>query len=147
MHKFTFPETDSKKHVEEIVKDFMKLNPNCSYVNRKVFFHCYCKIKFYLDNNVLYPIMMRHELVQDSDDLEKLTSPYFQPHDHRATLIQLAEKGGEYGFMLLYMCICATSDESPGHADAAEILTDAGRYAVRGSVTIFLTRWEIKGGG
>ena len=109
----------------------MKLNPNCNYVNKEVIYHCYYEIKPYLDNNVLYPIMMSHDLVRNADDVERLTSSYIQPHDRHAALIQLAEKGGEYGFMLLYMCICATSEESPGHADAARILTDVGRYAVR----------------
>ena len=127
MHKFTFPETDSKKHVEEIVKDFMKINPNCSYVNKEVFYHCYYEIKPYLDINLLFPIMMGLKLVQNANDVERLTSPYFQPHDRHAALIKLAEKGGEYGFMLLYICICATSEESPGHADAARILNDVGR--------------------
>ena len=118
------------KSVEEMVKDFMMINPNCSYVNKEVFYHCYREIKPYLDNNVLYPIMMSHDLVRNADDVEKLTSPYLQPQDRYTALIKLAEKGGEYGFMLLYMCICATSEESPGHADAARILTDVGRYSV-----------------
>ena len=76
------------------------------------------------------PSLMGLKLVRNVDDVERLTSPYLQPHDRHAALIQLAEKGGEYGFMLLYLCICATSEESRGHANAARILTDVGRYVV-----------------
>ena len=43
------------------------------------------------------------KLVRNADDVERLTSPYLQPHDCHAALIHLAEKGGEYGFMLLYI--------------------------------------------
>lgn len=115
--------------VEERVKDFMEKNPNCSYVNKEVFWYCYEKIQPYLDNVLLFPIMMSHELARNADDAEKLTSSHLQPHDRRVALIRLAEMGGEYGFMLLYMCICATSDESHGHTTAARVLSDAGTYA------------------
>ena len=117
--------------MEEIVKDLMKINPNCSYVNKEVFHHCYYNMRPYLDNNILCPIMMGLGLVRNTDDVEKLTSRYLPLHDRRTALIQLAEKGGEYGYMLLYICICATSEESPWHAEAARILTDVGRYAVQ----------------
>ena len=121
-----------EKSVEEIVKDFIKINPNCVYVNKEVFYYCYYEIKPYLDNVLLFPIMMGLDLVRNVDDVERLTSQHLPPHDRHTALIQLAEKGGEYGFMLLYMCICATSEDSPGHADAARRLTDVGR-SKRGS--------------
>lgn len=112
--------------LQEGVREFLKSNPNVSYVNKEVFFFGYNKIQHLLDYSLLYPLLMSHDLARNSDDLERLTSSYHQPHDRHVALLQLAERGGEYGFMLLYMCICATSSESHGHLEAVRILDSVG---------------------
>ena len=69
---------------------------------------------------------MRWKLVKNFEDIEKLVNSSLQPHQRQIALLELAEKGGEYGYMLLFMCIHETSEVSAGHEDAAKILQEKG---------------------
>ena len=133
--------TSSSSNVREVVdsqevraREFLNSHPHIHYVNKEVFYFCYHKIQRLLDYNLLFPLLMSHELARNSDDAEKLTSSYHQPHDRHIALLQLAERGGEYGFMLLYMCISATCSESRGHAEAVGILDSEGESLNEASI-------------
>ena len=112
--------------VEDTVRAFLAENSGLRYVTREVFWSSYEKIRAYLDNVLLWPLMMSHGLARGSDDIERLTSQSLQPHHRRAALLELAEKGGDHGFMLLFICIHKSSGDSLGHADAVKILQEAG---------------------
>ena len=107
------------------VREFLGNNPGFYFVNKEVFWDCYVRIKPYLDNSLLFPVLMRHNLARDLDDLQRLTEPSHQPHQRHLALLELADRGGEYGYMLLFMCI-HEANQSPGHEDAAKILQETG---------------------
>lgn len=117
---------DTSCSAEERVQEYLGENQGCHYVNKEVFWHSYAKIKPFLDNLLLFPLLMSHDLATDTEDVEKLINSSLQPHHRHLALLELADRGGEYGYMLLFMCIAATSEKSPGHADAARILQETG---------------------
>ena len=119
---------DARGTWEAKVKDFLGTNPDRCYVNKEVFYKCYYKIRPLLDIDLLYPLLMRHGIAKNSEDIERLTSAFHQPQDRHSALLGLTEKGGEYGFMVLYMCICETSEDSPGHIEAAQMLDIEGKH-------------------
>jgi hypothetical protein len=112
--------------VEMVVREFLGRNQGYSYVNQAVFFKCYRQIWQFLDNSVLYPQLMSYKLVENVKDIKKLTSRNHLPHERRLSLLEFAGRAGEFGYMLLFMCIEQTSEETQGHADAARILQEMG---------------------
>ena len=72
---------------------------------------------------------MKYELAKTTNDMEQLTSPYHLSEMRHQHLLRLAERGGEHGFMLLYMCIRDSIDQCPlGHGDAIRELDRCGKW-------------------
>ena len=107
-----------------ISRDFMQKH-SCNFINRDIFYSCYYKIRPWLDISILYPYLLKYQLASSDEDRELLTSPFYL-QDKSTLILKLASKGGEYGFMLLYMCIHDSSTESLGHKDAIKELDDIG---------------------
>ena len=114
--------------LEETVREFLNAHPEARFVNKEVFYPAYYAHKFQqlLDYEALYPHLMNHNLVKNEEDIKRIQSAFSQPHDQHVALIELVERGGDYGFMLLYIYICATCKSSPDHSEVARILTAAG---------------------
>ena len=112
--------------MSDLVSDFMKDHPDINYVNKEVFYHCYYKIKPWLDFHILCPYLMKYQIVNDSNDIECITGRWIQPQDRMNSLIRMIERGGTNGFMVLYICIYETSKETNGHADAIKELDKIG---------------------
>ncbi len=129
MEAASLPESEgSVMSVEEIVLEYLREHPDAKFVNREVFYPAYFQrqIRQLLNYEVLYPpLLMHQDLVKTEEDMKRFTSSFNQPHDQHIALIELLERGGEYGFMLLYIYICETIT-TPGHSEAARILTEAG---------------------
>ena len=71
--------------------------------------------------------MMKYGLIKRQADSEMLTSPYYQPDQRRQALLRIAERGGDNGFFLLYMCIRESQADNPfGHGDAIVELERCG---------------------
>ena len=113
--------------MSDVVRDFMKDHPDINYVNKEVFYHCYYKIKPWLDFHVLCPYLMKYQIVNDSNDIECITGRWIQPQERMNSLIRMIERGGTNGFMVLYICIYETSKETNGHADAIKELDKIGK--------------------
>ena len=64
-----------------------------------------------------------------ADDMELLTSPYFEPQQRRNSLLRLVNEAGSDGFMLLYMSLRESSEANPGHKDAVNELDCCGEYS------------------
>ena len=112
--------------LKETVQEYLDQHSGASFVNKEVFFHVWHKIKPLLDYDLLRPsLLMNRDLVRNEEDELRLRGSFNQPHDRHTALIDLVKRGGEYGFMLLYIYICETIT-SPGHSEAARILTEAG---------------------
>lgn len=108
------------------VKVFLKEHPDIEYVDQRVFFACYSKIKPWLNHSVLVGYLMKYGLVQSSDDMELLTSSFYKPQDRETSLIRMAENVVD-GFMLLYMCLFESGEEHMGHVDAVSELNHCGK--------------------
>lgn len=106
----------------------MELNPGLSFVSREVFCHCRELIRPLLDNSALLPYLQKYDMLSDAEDVDKLTSPYYQMEDRFTSLVNLIERQGECGYMLLYMCIRESCAEAPSHADARTHLDTMGAY-------------------
>lgn len=113
------------------IKNFMEQNPGVFYVDKEVFRLCHEEIRTWLDNSVLLPYLKKYGVVMDFEDEKELLSPYSRLQDQFTSLIDLVERQGECGFMLLYMCIHESSSESevPDHKDAVTKLDLAGKLS------------------
>ena len=76
-----------------------------------------------LDDALLFDLLMGHlKASLSEEEAMRLKSSSKQPHERHLALLDLAEKGGTCGYMQLFMCICETFEEAPGHSQAAKIL-------------------------
>ena len=77
--------------VEDRVREFLGNNPGFHYVNKEVFWNTYDRIKPFLDNSLLFPLLMRHNLARDVEHLQRLTESSHQPHQRQIALVELAD--------------------------------------------------------
>ena len=107
----------------------MEQNPGVPYVGKEVFYFCRVTVRPLLDNSVLLPYLQKYEMLWDSEDVDRLTgtSPYCQLEDRFTSLVNGVEKQGEYGYMLLYMCIFESSSKALRHAAAVQHLDTMGK--------------------
>lgn len=110
-----------------LVKDFLEENKGVHFVDHEVFFHCFVKIRPWLDLSTLANYLTKYGVVTRGDDMLALTSPHLTPQDKMTSLIQLVEKAGSDGFMFLYMCLRDSSEECRGHNDAVRELDHYGK--------------------
>ena len=109
-----------RKSIEEQdrrVEEFLCDNKDLNFIDKATFDECYYKFKNWLDVQVLVPYLMRYHLLTANDE-HYLTNPYTSCVEKSFHLVRVAEKGGRNGFMLLYMCILESIEETRGHADA-----------------------------
>ena len=104
------------------MKDFLNQNPRVHFVDSRVFFSCFTKIRSWLDLDLLAAYLFKYGVVKNGGDFNALTSPYLTSQVKMNSLINLLEKAGTEGFMFLYMCLSESSDESLGHKDAVQEL-------------------------
>ena len=95
-------------------------------MDHDIFFHCFTKIRPWLDLSTLAIYLTKYGVVTRSDDMLALTSPYLTPQDKMNSLMQLVERAGSDGFMFLYMCLRESSTECRGHEDAVRELDHCG---------------------
>ena len=65
-------------------------------------------------------------MLWDPEDEDKLVSPYHTMEDTFSSLINVVEREGVYGYMLLYMCIHQSQNKPNSHSSALEILDAMG---------------------
>ena len=104
------------------MKDFLNENPGVHFVDSRVFFSCFTKIRSWLDLDLLAAYLTKYHVVKNGDDLKALTSSYLNPQDKMNSLIKLLEEAGSDGFMFLYICLRESSHESLGHKAAVQEL-------------------------
>lgn len=113
--------------LEETVREYLVEHPDASFVNREVFYPVWHEIRPLLDYDILCPTLLMNEgLLRGEEDKQRFRNSFEQPHDKHIALIDLIQREGEYGFMLLYIYICETIT-STGHSEAARILTEVGK--------------------
>ena len=100
-------------------------------MDHDIFFHCFTKIRPWLDLSALAIYLTKYGVVTRSDDMLALTSPYLMPQDKMNSLMQLVERAGSDGFMFLYMCLRESSTECRGHEDAVRELDHCGEKRLR----------------
>ena len=105
----------------------MQQNPQVYYVNKEVFYSCYQQIRNLLDISALLDFLKKYDMVHDSEAMHALTSPH-RLADYFSSLNNLVESQGEYGYMLLYMCIHESSVSSTWHTEAVAKLNMMGMY-------------------
>lgn len=105
----------------------MECNREVQYVNKEVFYCCYQEIRHLLDNSTLLEYLRQYGVLNDPVDEEELVSPYYQLEDRFSVLVNLIEKQGDNGYMILYMCIHESSTKSLRHKDAVSILGLTGK--------------------
>ena len=115
--------------LEDLVGKDTERNPEAKCVNIGVFVSVNHKIHQLLDAEILFPKLLERGLVSNEEEVERLRSSFEQPHDHYGALIDLASRGGDRGFQLLYILICDTVDSAPGHSEAAMIISEEGTIA------------------
>ena len=96
-------------------------------MDRDVFFHCFTKIRPWLDLSTLAIYLTKYGVVTRSDDMLALTSPNLTQQEKVNSLIQLVEKAGSNGCMFLYMCLRESLTECRGHEDAVRELDHYGK--------------------
>lgn len=110
-----------------MIKEFLMENSGVKYVDKDIFYTCYHKIQQWLDVSILVGYLMKYKIVQNSDELETLTSPHRDPQYKKISLIKYVERAGKDGFMLFYMCLKESSDKARGHGDAVAELDNCGK--------------------
>lgn len=113
------------------VKNFMECNPGVQYVNKEVFYSCYREIRNLLDNSILLEYLRKYDMLNGLVDEEKLVSPYCQLQDRFSSLIDIVEMQGEYGYMILYICIYKSRARSSRHEYAVSRLDRIGKICRR----------------
>ena len=109
--------------MEERVERFLSANPEYVSVDKKAFLRCNERIQPLLDDALLFDLLMGHlKASLSEEEAMRLKSSSKQPHERHLALLNLAEKGGTCGYMQLFICICETFEEAPGHSQAAKIL-------------------------
>ncbi len=96
-------------------------------MDKRIFYSCYHKIKPWIDISVLVGYLMKYNIVQSVDDMEELTSSYFKRQDRLNSLLRMVEKGGNDGYMLLYICLRESCVEAVGHNDVVAELNCGGK--------------------
>lgn len=105
----------------------MELNPSIHYVNKEVFYHSRELVRPLLNNRALLSGLKKYNMLWSDDDAVQLTSPY-KLEDAFNYLMQLVERQGEYGYMLLYRCIQESCHKASTHVIAIQKLDAMGKY-------------------
>ena len=105
------------------VAAFLRDNTELLFIDKNAFDECYYKIKAWIDIQVLVPFLKRYRLLTE-DDEHYLTNHFTSRVEKAIRLVQVADKGGRNGYMLLYMCFIESVCETRGHGDVVSELDD-----------------------
>ena len=98
------------------------------YVDKEAFDECWADIQSWVSIPSLVGYGMRYGLVKGPEDNDNIVNPYFPLSQRKANLLSLASKCGEYGYFILYMCICdSISENQHGHGDVVLKLEECGK--------------------